>query len=66
MAGFYIIGRYTSCAWFLHRDEAEKECARMNLAGGTNYHVEPSEKGNLWKPSASTGKLKWQRHTPKD
>lgn len=38
--GFYIIGSYTSCAWFLHREDAERECKRMNYRGGCVYRVE--------------------------
>jgi hypothetical protein len=40
--GYYIMGRYTSCAWFKSREDAEKECKRMNYRGGYVYRVEPS------------------------
>ena len=40
--GFYIMGRYTSCAWFLRRADADAECKRMNYRGGTHYRVVPA------------------------
>ena len=37
--GYYIIGQYTSVAWYKDKSEADKECQRMNYRGGTIYKV---------------------------
>lgn len=39
--GYYVMGRYTSVAWFLTRPEAEAYCKHLNYRGGTVYRVEP-------------------------
>jgi hypothetical protein len=41
--GFYVMGQHTSVAWYLTRDEAERDCKQMNYRGGTNYRVEPAD-----------------------
>lgn len=38
--GYYVMGRHTSVAWCLHREEAEKIAAQLNYRGGTCYRVE--------------------------
>ena len=43
MSGFYVMGRYTSVAWFRTREEADRECARLNYRGGFVYYVVPAD-----------------------
>jgi hypothetical protein len=40
MQGFYVMGRYTSVAWFALRTDAEAWCKQLNYRGGTLYRVE--------------------------
>jgi hypothetical protein len=44
--GYYVMGRHTSCAWYLRKVEAERVCKQMNYRGGTHYRVEPAEERN--------------------
>jgi len=39
--GYYVMGRYTSVAWFVNRADAERVAASLNARGGRS-HVEPS------------------------
>ena len=42
VTGYYIMGKYTSCAWYAKKADAEAECKRMNYCGNTCYRVEES------------------------
>lgn len=46
--GFYVMGRYQSVAWFATKDEAEKECRRMNYSGGQHYTVQDGGRPRTW------------------
>lgn len=37
--GYYVMGRYTSVAWFKSRQEAENLARVLNYRGGTIYYV---------------------------
>jgi len=39
VSGWFIMGKYTSVAWFLNRKAAENEAERMNYRGGQHYIV---------------------------
>lgn len=39
--GFYVMGRYTSVAWFATRADADALALRLNYSGGATYRVEP-------------------------
>lgn len=43
--GYYVIGSYTSVAWYLILSEAIAEAKRMNYRGGTHYTVEEAKAG---------------------
>ena len=46
-AGFYVMGRYTSLAWFLRREDAEAEVHRLVLKGAWSSilpYVEPCKR----------------------
>lgn len=38
--GYYVMGGYTSVAWFPTEAEAQKLCRQLNYRGGTHYRVE--------------------------
>lgn len=38
--GYYVVGRYTSVAWCLRREDAERVARHLNQYGGTHYTVE--------------------------
>lgn len=40
--GYYVMGRFTSVAWFLRREDAESLARRLNYRGGTDYKVQPA------------------------
>lgn len=37
--GYYVMGQYTSVAWFLLKFEAIEYCKKLNYRGGTHYTV---------------------------
>lgn len=38
--GYFVMGRYTSCAWFLLEPDAEALAKYLNYRGGCVYYVE--------------------------
>lgn len=40
--GFFLWGTYTSCGWYLRREEAERVARQLNYRGGANYTVRPA------------------------
>lgn len=43
VGGFYVMGRYTSVAWFAKREAAEALAVRLNARGGAHYRVEAGD-----------------------
>lgn len=39
--GYYVMGKHTSVAWFLKREDAERLAKQLNYRGGTHYTVQP-------------------------
>jgi hypothetical protein len=37
--GYFVMGQYTSVAWFLKKEDAIKLANRLNIFGGTWYYV---------------------------
>jgi len=41
--GYFVMGKHTSVAWYLTRDEAERVATQLNYRGGIWYTVEACE-----------------------